>query len=206
MTHYHFEKLTNCVKTAALSTQRHDWEQGVLAQAFWELGDTETAFCMAMEAVNRQIPDGRCGQLDTGSSVTDPCSIGSVLIEAAESTRNDTLIHAKDALLDWALIRAPRNKDGIIYHVQGHPEFWVDSFYMLPPFLAQAGHYNEAMQQIDGWWNALYREELGLLAHRWDDEMGTFIRQDAWGVGNGWALAGQAFFLLMESTRRLLIC
>lgn len=61
---------------------------------------------------------------------------------------------------------------------------------MLPPFLACAGYYDEAIKQINGLWAALYSEKDGLLSHRWDDLNKCFIRQDYWGVGNGWALAG----------------
>ena len=180
------------VKTATLATQRHDWEQGVVAQAFLESGDIEIAVALAEEAVNRQTKDGRCSQLGGGHSVTDPCSVGEALIAACEETGDEKLIRAKDALLGWALTGAPRNSNGIVYHLGDLTEFWVDSFYMLPPFLARAGEYEEAMRQINGWWDALYREDNGLLAHRFDDRTGRYARRDAWGVGNGWAIAGMA--------------
>lgn len=46
------------VKSAMLSIQRYPWEQGVCAQALWELGDETTAIAMAHDAVLRQQPDG----------------------------------------------------------------------------------------------------------------------------------------------------
>lgn len=109
---------------------------------------------------------------------------------ACERTGDAALIAAKDRLLNWALSGAPRSAKGIVYHLLDRREFWVDSLYMLPPFLARAGCYDEAVRQIDGWWEALCDESKGLLAHRWDDGEGRFVRRDAWGVGNGWALAG----------------
>lgn len=61
---------------------------------------------------------------------------------------------------------------------------------MLPPFLARAGCHEEALRQLDGYWDALYTPENGLLAHQWSDAQGKFLRREAWAVGNGWAMAG----------------
>ena len=178
------------VKRAALAMQRHDWEQGVLAQAFLEDGDTEAAVLLAVEGANRQIADGRCCQAYPGASATDPCAIGEALSFAAGYTGDPALAAARDRLLSWAMTGAPRNTEGIIYHLCGSGEFWVDSFYMLPPFLAKEGCFDEAVRQMNGWWNALSDREAGLLSHRWDDRTRQFIRRDFWGVGNGWAAAG----------------
>ena len=193
--------LLSRVRRATLAMQRHDWEQGVVAQAFLESGDDETASLLAVEGANRQTEDGRCCQLNAGSAATDPCAIGEALMAACGRTNDPALCRARDRLIDWALTGAPRNAEGVVYHFAGRQEFWVDSFYMLPPFLARAGFFDEAMKQIDGWWRALYREDNGLLAHRWDDGAQRFIRRDAWGVGNGWALAGMTRVALMPGIR-----
>ena len=180
------------VKRATLAFQRHDWEQGVVAQAFLEAGDLDLAVALAVTAAARQGADGRCAQLGVTPGITDPCSVGEALLLACQRTGDPALRSAKERLLDWALRGAPRNGAGVVYHLLGGREFWVDSMYMLPPFLAVAGHPAEALRQLDGWWSALYREETGLLAHRWDDAAGRFARREPWGVGNGWALAGMA--------------
>ncbi|MBP3657024.1 MAG: glycoside hydrolase family 88 protein [Clostridia bacterium] len=180
------------VKRAALAMQRHNWEQGVLAQAFLEAGDEDIAILLALEAANRQQEDGRCAQIGGSTASTDPCAVGEALIAACERTHDPFLIAARDRLLRWAVELAPRNGDGIVYHFSDGCEFWVDSMYMLPPFLARAGHPDEAVHQLDGYWAALYRPEKGLLAHRWDDQAKRFVREDAWGVGNGWAASGMA--------------
>ena len=194
-------ELTRRVARATLAMQRHDWEQGVVAQAFQEAGDEETACLLAVEGANRQTEDGRCCQLNPGGA-TDACAVGEALIAACERTGDAALCRARDRLLDWALTGAPRNGDGVVYHLVNGREFWVDSFYMLPPFLARAGRFDEALRQIDGWWRALWREDNGLLAHRWDDGAKRFVRRDAWGVGNGWALAGMARVALMLPANR----
>ena len=198
------------VKRAALAMQRYNWEQGVVAQAFLEAGDTETAILLAMEAAHRQDELGRCAEIGQSTAATDPCAVGEALIFACEQTGDAALLQARDRLLKWSLTDAPRNSRGIVYHLMDAPQIWVDSFYMLPPFLARAGRYDEAIRQLEGYWQALYNPESGLLSHQWDDGAGHFIRSAAWGVGNGWAAAGMTRVIALlpaayEDARRRLI-
>jgi rhamnogalacturonyl hydrolase YesR len=90
------------------------------------------------------------------------------------------------------MVLAPRNAEGICYHFDDKPEMWVDSLYMLPPFLAAAGRGEEAMRQWLGLFALLYDAQAGLLSHQWDDARRCFVRQAHWGVGNGWAVASAA--------------
>ena len=206
-----WEIMMKRVKRAALAMQRYSWEQGVLAQAFLEDGNRDMAILMAAEGAYRSLPDGRCCEIGSPGAVTDPCTIGEALIAACEATGDAALCRARDELLAWALHRAPRNGQGILYHFTHSPVFWVDSMYMLPPFLARAGYHEEALRQLDGWWEALYDAEKGLLSHQWNDGSQRFDRREIWGVGNGWAMAGMArvIALLPDShaaQRETLIC
>jgi len=180
------------IKLAALAMQRYSWEQGVIAQALLELGDEDAAILLAVEGAHRQIEDGRCAQIGEPCAVTDPCAIGECLIFAHEQTGDARIKCTLNSLLNWALVTAPRSEEGVVYHVDNKPEIWVDSMYMLPPFLARAGYFDEALLQINGYWNALYRPEKSLLAHIFNNGESKFIREDVWGVGNGWAVAGMA--------------
>lgn len=180
------------VKRATLAMQRLNWEQGTVAQAFLEAGDTDIAIMMAIEGVHRQIADGRCCQIGPAGAGTDPCVVGEALLYACEQTGDPDLIAGKNRLLAWALEKAPRNEQGVVYHTEREPQIWVDSFYMLPPFLARAGYYREAMCNLDGYWDVLINEKTGLLSQRWDDGAKKLLREKFWGVGNGWALAGMA--------------
>jgi len=184
--------MTERVKRALLAMQRHNWEQGVTAQAFLEAGDHDIAIAMAHEGAYRQHTDGRCCHIADSTAVTDPCAIGEALIFAAEQTGDPFLADARDRLLHWALVDAPRSPSGVVYHFLQGQLIWVDSMYMLPPFLARAGEFDEAMRQLDGYWATLHTPENGLLAHQWSDASHRFLRKDAWAVGNGWAMAGMA--------------
>ena len=180
---------------ALLSMQRHSWEQGVAMQAFLERGDNHIVVAMAKEAVYRSMPDGRVATIGVTDAITDPCATGEALLMACTITRDPFLIEGKDKLLNWALQLAPKNSGGVLYHLNTSHQFWVDSMYMLPPFLAAAGYYQEAMVNLYGYWEALYDKEHHLMCHMWDDDEKKYIRDAHWGSGNGWALAGIARML-----------
>jgi rhamnogalacturonyl hydrolase YesR len=63
---------------------------------------------------------------------------------------------------------------------------------MLPPFLAAAGHFDEALLNLYGYWDILFDEGAKLMRHIWDDGTKSFIRKAHWGGGNGWTLAAIA--------------
>ena len=177
---------------ALLAMQRHSWEQGVALDAFIAQGETEIAILMAKEAAYRRRIDGRVAEIGVMNGATDPCSLGPGLLYAYERTGDLELKKAYDGLLTWALEKAPRNEKGIIYHLTDGDVFWVDSMYMLPPFLAVAGYYDEALLQIQGYVEKLLDSEKNLFYHQWNERNQSFDRKEFWGVGNGWAIAGLA--------------
>jgi rhamnogalacturonyl hydrolase YesR len=63
---------------------------------------------------------------------------------------------------------------------------------MASPFLALAGQPGEALRQLRGLWDRLWLPGRRLLAHRYSEGQGRFVREAAWGVGNGWAATGLA--------------
>ncbi|MDE6950802.1 MAG: glycoside hydrolase family 88 protein [Lachnospiraceae bacterium] len=179
------EKALRCL----LAMQRHSWEQGLAMQALYEWGKMEQVVCLAYEAVYRRTEDGRAASIGVFDAVTDPCAVGEALLAACEMTKDEILKEGRDALLEWALNKAPRSEQGVLYHLNTGCQFWVDSMYMLPPFLAAAGYYEEALTNFYGYYEALYDRKCGLMSHMWDDEKGEYIRKAHWGTGNGWALS-----------------
>ena len=174
---------------ALLAMQRHSWEQGVAMQAFLEIGDMEAVTAMAFESINRSLEDGRAAVIGVTEAVTDHLSIGEGLIKACELTGNKFLYEGRERLLHWALESAPRSTDGIIYHLSSTKEFWSDSFYMCPPYLAAEGLLDEALKQWNGYWDTLFDQDAKLLCHKWDDAVKNYSRKEHWGTGNGWALS-----------------
>lgn len=180
------------VSRALLSMQRASWEQGVAAQAFLERGETDLVYLMAKEAELRQTAEGRLSVLYTDNGVTDPAASGEAVLHAARRSGDEGLRQAAERMLRYLLEKAPRAADGTLYHTLNEPEIWVDSMYMAPPFLAAAGHHEEAVRQLDGMDKVLWNPQKKLYSHRWHDGRKEFVNAKPWGVGNGWALAGLA--------------
>lgn len=178
------------VKLAMFTMQRATWEQGVAMQAMLELGETELVILMAKDAVLRQSSDGRLAMLGEEFALSDAASPGEAVLWAAKKTGDQALMNGFNKLLEYVLVKAPGTKDGIIYHFTNTPQIWSDIMYMLPPFLAAAGKYEEAIKQIDGARACLWNSDKKLLSHMWDCEKQVFTRKDCWGVGNGWSAAG----------------
>lgn len=177
---------------ALLAMQRHSWEQGIAMQAFLEMGDMDTVTAMAWESVYRSLEDGRTAVMDNDHGATDPCAVGEGLLTACKLTGDPFLKAGYERLLEWALEKAPRNADGVVYHLADSTAFWVDSLYMLPPFLAAAGYMDKALTNFWGYVERLYDREAHLMGHMRDDASGRWLRRAHWGTGNGWALAGCA--------------
>ncbi|MBK8882699.1 MAG: glycoside hydrolase family 88 protein [Bacteroidales bacterium] len=178
------------VINAMLSMQRRAWEQGVASQALLELGETDLMILLAKDAVVNQKKDGRLGLNEGEKPVADPASNGEPVMLAAKITGDPALKKAAGQMLGFLLYKAPRTTDGIIYHNYIENMIWVDAFYMLPPFLAVAGHSDEAVRQVNGYRKILLNPEKHLYYHIWDQDRQKYERKLFWGVGNGWAAAG----------------
>ena len=176
---------------AAMAMQRRDWEQGILAEAMVEAGDQRNVILLTWAAMVQRTPDGRLGVVVSGGT-TDPAMGGSAYAKAAEWTGDKAIRQAVDGLLNWIRKGAPRNAEGILYHVFGAPEIWSDGFNCAPPFAAAMGFHDEALAQIEGYRQRLWNPEKKLLAHIWDDGKRQFNDGSFWGGGNGWAAAGLA--------------
>jgi len=178
------------VKIATLGMQRFDWEQGSVAQAFLEMGEFDLAISFARGAILRQ-EKGRFSVIKGNGPINDCSSIGEVVLFAYKKTGDPIFKNGADAMLEVIKTSNHKTPEGIIYHTQ-EPTRWImsDGNYMLPPFLAAAGEYKEAIKQIEGFRKYLYHPKDQLYSHIWDDENKNFKREDFWGVGNGWSAAG----------------
>jgi unsaturated rhamnogalacturonyl hydrolase len=178
------------VQKAMLAMQRRAWEQGVAGQALLEQGETDLVVLLAKDALVNQAKDGRLGLNGDRAPVTDPASNGEPVLAAYRATGDPAFKAAADRMLEFLLHQAPRSSRGLIFHNQDENRIWVDSFYMAPPFLAVAGHPDEAVRQVEGYRETLRSPEKGAYFHIWDEARQRFERKLLWGVGNGWAVAG----------------
>ena len=88
-----------------LAMQRHPWEQGVCAQALYELGRDDLWIPMAYDAIKRMSPDGRLAMISGDAPVSDPASNGEVCFRA------------------YATVSSKIDRYGLIREVCGCPDF-----------------------------------------------------------------------------------
>ena len=179
-----------------LAMQRASWEQGTAIQAAIEINDHHLLQLLVNEAILRQSVDGRTCMLGSNNNVTDPIAAGYGIIKCHEITGLPKYKDAADRLYEYCKTKAPRNAEGTLYHLDNHKELWSDSMYMLPPFLAAYGDYDECIKQIRGYRNILWYSDKKLYAHRWSDDTNNFINANCWGGGNGWSMA--SFTIICE--------
>jgi rhamnogalacturonyl hydrolase YesR len=178
------------VLVATIGMQRFDWEQGTVAQALLEMGEYDLVVSFARAAIMRQV-DGRFSVIKGNMPINDCASVGEAVLFAGKLTGDPVFAKGANEMLDVIKNTNHKNGEGIIYHTQEPTKFIMsDAFYMLPPFLAAAGEFDEAMKHIEGYRKYLYHEKEQLYSHIWDGPNSKFIREDFWGVGNGWTAAG----------------
>ena len=178
------------VKVALMGMQRYNWEQGVAAQAMLELGEDDYVVALARASIMRQR-EGRFAVIGGYRPITDSASVGEAVLYAAKITGDPIFEKGADEMLEVIFKTDHKSANGTIYHTQEpNKTIMSDAFYMLPPFLAAAGHYREAVKQIEGFREALWNPGDRLYSHIWDDQKKEFRRRDYWGFGNGWTAAG----------------
>ena len=178
------------VLTATIGMQRFNWEQGTVAQALLEMGEYDLVVSFARAAIMRQV-EGRFSVIAGNNPINDCSSIGEAVLFAGKLTGDPLFKKGADEMLGVIKNTNHRNDEGIIYHTQEPAKYIMsDAFYMLPPFLAAAGEVDESLKQIEGYRKYLYHEKEKLYSHIWDGPNKKFVREDFWGVGNGWTAAG----------------
>jgi len=183
--------------TALLAMGRLTWEQGVASQAAIDRGSERLALAIARDAVAHADSDGRLAA--TGDSgLVNGGSLGEAVALLARS--GDTAAHdALDRQRWWFLRWSPRDDEGVVWHLAGRSEVWVDSIYMVVPFLVLTGDIAPADMQYRMHREHLWNESTGLYSHRADTLSGLKTRPELWASGNGWAAAGMARALRLGS-------
>lgn len=176
---------------ALLGMQRQSWEQGVASHALLDLGQYDVVEVMARDAVTRQTSAGKLAEIDD-QGIVNCAAAGEAVFWAAKHSGDLDLAQAFRRQLRWILHDAPRAQDGTLFHIEGTREVWVDTVYMVVPFLVLAGEVEEAARQLAGHRMRLFDASAGLYAWRWDEDAGRLTHPQHWGTGNGWVVAGIA--------------
>ena len=154
------------------------------------MGEYDLVVSFARAAIMRQT-EGRFSVIAGNNPINDCSSVGEAVLFAGKLTGDPLFKRGADEMLTVIKNTKHKNEEGIIYHTQEPTKFIMsDAFYMLPPFLAATGEYDEAFKQIEGYRKYLYHKTDQLYSHVWDCPNKKFKREDFWGVGNGWTAAG----------------
>jgi len=180
------------VKTAMLCMQRHSWEHGTAMQGLLEIGDTTGLILMAREAVQRNKPDGRLGMVYSDFNIADPGVNGPGVLAVYEISGEEKYINAAQALYEYLKRPESANEKGVIYHNNRSEAIFIDNMFMVAPFMALMGDYDEAMYQIEGLRDLLWNEDEKLFHHIRISRTMEFRDSSFWGGGNGWCAAAMA--------------
>jgi rhamnogalacturonyl hydrolase YesR len=119
------------------------------------------------------------------------------VLRAYALTNEDIFKVAADKMAEWFLEKAPRTAEGVLYHNTTERKTLVDGIYHIAPFLAEAGYYDEALFQIEGFRRIHLDPQRKLYSQYWDDERGAFQRAAFWGGGQGWMAGALARVLVV---------
>jgi unsaturated rhamnogalacturonyl hydrolase len=175
---------------ALLAMQRHAWEQGVASHAAIDSGEIELATALARDAVTRQDADGQLGSTGDGGLVNSGALMEAVGLLAQSG--DDAAADALERQRWWLLRHSPRDDSGVVWHLRGLEEVWVDTVYMVVPALVATGDFAPADMQYRMHREHLWDERTGLYGHRRNTVTGEPVRMVPWATGNGWVAAGIA--------------
>ena len=174
---------------AMLGFKRASWEQGVAAQALLEAGEQSGVMALAYASLTQVNSNGIVAFM--GGSPTDPLMLGDALWWAAHQSNDPRLLKAAEAMLNYALKGASRAGDQTPYHTSSRT-IWSDGSFTSPPFLAAAGHGDEAVTHLRGVIRRLWDPEKKLVFHIWSEDQQHIVGTSHWGGGNGWTAAALA--------------
>lgn len=175
------------VKEYMLKMDKKPWEIGIAIDSLLAIKDIKNAENLVYDSVNEQ---NFAGELAGGDPTwVNSVSIGPGILYFYNRNQNLSLLEACKKQYNF-LKRAPYSVQNAILHLKEKQEVWVDTLYMVPPFLAMMDDSEWALQQIKTHNDVLFDEKKGLYRHAWSDIMETYSGKGYWGVGNGWAMAG----------------
>lgn len=180
------------VKSAMLCMQRYSWEQGIAMQALLEIGDSSNVLLMARESIQRRTADGRLSMVGSDFNIGDTGVNGAGVLAAYKISGDEKYKKAAQDQYDYLKRADSKNINGVIYHNNKSQVIFSDNMFMVAPFMALMGDYDEAMHQVEGIRELLWNKDKKLFHHIRTQETGKFEDPSFWGGGNGWCAASMA--------------
>ena len=132
-------------KIAMLCMQKRSWEVGTAMHALIELGDEKSLVVMARDAILQSAPDGRLAMIGSEKNIADTGVNGPGMLAAYKITGDEKFMKAARAQYDFLMLPSSRNSKGTIYHNTERPVIFSDNMFMVAPFIAQMGDYDDCL-------------------------------------------------------------
>ena len=185
-------------------TMGWSWDSGVLMLGLWELAnltDDSTYRDYVRDWLDHHIAVGYT------IAYNDHVPPARLALRLYQETGEVAYRDAVDAAKAYLFQQAERLPDGALVHMgwTSPRQIWVDSVYMVAPFLVEAGLLDadeaciaDAMTQFRVFAEHLQDPATGLYRHRYDarDDAVTPVQPDFWGRGNAWVVAASGTALL----------
>lgn len=127
---------------------------------------------------------------------TSTPAIGFSVLGAYQKTEDERYLNAAKRQLEYLLHHVRRTSDGAICQHRGVPQIYIDTTYLVCPFLARSGlilHQPEAVEesvrQLVIHLDHLLDPRCGLCRHVWCEKPNSYPQSSFWSRGNGWVAA-----------------
>ncbi|MHA1649715.1 MAG: glycoside hydrolase family 88 protein [Candidatus Helarchaeota archaeon] len=203
-----FLRILNKVKEYSMTQFTKEYEQGswgkglllcgLIAKYLYDQDNNALDYARkwVIQSIETQTPRGELGGGDP--SQANFALIGcSLLFFAKLESKVDIFKRAIEKQANY-FFEHPLNRteQGTIYYLKNAPQVWIDTVFMICPFLIRAGTFlnmpkyvEEAIKQLFLHIKILKDPETGLYRHIWDAKEKKFYDGTLWGRGNGWMLA-----------------
>ena len=199
------ERVANLTRKREID--RETWERAVAIEgllAFGDLDSQATANRWIDQAVRVQDSTGQLGYNDrqvlahghvVDESITTTslsAALGYHVVGRWQATGEQAYLDAARRQAD-ALSAAPRSRSGGISIRHEQVELWVDTLFMVCPFLARLASatgerawLDECLLQLDSHTQRLLDSGDGLLRHAWRETPNSYPQSTFWSRGNAW--------------------
>jgi unsaturated rhamnogalacturonyl hydrolase len=122
-------------------------------------------------------------------------ALGNPLLVLYEKTKEKKYLEAAKRQVE-GVVKSPRTTDGGIWiRIEG-PELWIDTLYMMCPFMAryakitgETSYADEAFKQFEVHTNHLVDPHAHLGRHAWCEVPNHYPQSTFWARGNGWLIS-----------------
>ena len=168
------------IRTMDRGIDGYSWGQTVAMKGLLATGNWEYV---------KAIIDGYIEKDMEPKNVND-CAIGDVLITLYELLGDERYIEKARRLGNFILSCKDRLPSGGIVHEPGSGQLWIDTVYMICPFMVRLGepYREEGLRQLKIHIQYLMNPNVYLFHHAWDENT-LSLTPHYWARGNGWMLA-----------------